>query len=120
MHSLTIRYTALLSVVGAGLIGASCLAQPASVSEGHRLALLICASCHVVASDQEAPPILKNPGPSFVSIANGRGVTAESVRAFIRTTHSTTTPPFTMPNPQLADYQADAIVSYLVSLKGPH
>ena len=120
MGSLSIRLAALLVTVSAGVLGGRCLAQPASVSEGHRLALLICASCHVVASDQEIPPTLRKPTPSFVSIANRRGVTAESVGNFLRTTHSTITPPFKMPNPKMADYQIDAIVSYLLSLKGQH
>jgi mono/diheme cytochrome c family protein len=120
MGSLTTRSAALLVIVSAGVFGTRSLAQPTSVTEGHRLALLICASCHVVASDQEHPPTLRKPARSFVSIANRRGVTAESVGNFLRTTHSTMTPPLKMPNPKLADYQIDAIVSYLLSLKGQH
>ena len=69
---------------------------------------------------RNCPPTLRKPTPSFVSIANRRGVTAESVGNFLRTTHSTTTPPFKMPNPKMADYQIDAIVSYLLSLKRQH
>lgn len=100
-----------------GIIFAQTAHQEIQIKAGHRLALLICASCHVVARDQPSPPILKQPGPSFASIAGNRNITADSIRAFLQTTHSTTTPPFRMPNPELADYQESAIIAYLLSLR---
>jgi len=114
--------TAAIVALAAAVSSASAqgLTGETDTSAGHRLALLLCAPCHVVASDQESPPTLAKPAATFLSIANRRNVTAESLRAFLRTTHSTTTPPFKMPNPQLADYQTDAIVSYPLSLKGQH
>jgi cytochrome c len=85
--------------------------------EGHRLALFLCAPCHVVATDQELPPILDKPAPPFLAIANRPDTTEASLRRFLLTTHRTTSK---MPNPNLADYQINAIVAYLLSLKSQH
>ena len=94
-------------------------AQPNSeeVSRGHRLALLACAPCHVVASDQETAPILRIPGPRFDAIANRTGTTANSLRTFLSTTHARMSVPSGMPNPQLADYQMTELISYILSLR---
>jgi len=47
------------------------------VSAGHALALRLCTPCHVVSPDQEMPPILREPAPSFRTIANKRDTTSE-------------------------------------------
>ena len=80
------------------------VSQEAKPSQGRAFALLVCAACHGVASDQEAPPILHIPGPSFDAIANKPGTTAESLRAFISMIHAKIATATNMPNPQLADY----------------
>lgn len=85
--------------------------------EGHRLAVKICGACHVAAPDQQFPPILRPSAPSFHAIANRPGVSAESLRTFLLTTHSTIATPRNMPNPQLTDDQATAVVSYILSLR---
>ena len=90
------------------------LPGPPDPVAGHRLALLLCAPCHVVATDQEQPPMLDNPAPAFLAIANRPDTTEASLRRFLLTTHRTTSK---MPNPELADYQMNAIVAYLLSLK---
>lgn len=99
-------------------IGGS-IAQPNSeeIARGHRLALLACSPCHVVASDQETAPILRTPGPRFDVIARRAGTTANSLRAFLSTTHAKMTVPSGMPNPQLADYQMTELISYILSLR---
>ncbi len=109
-----------IAIIGALAAFASCAQgspDAADIRKGHQLALEICAVCHVVAPDQKMPPVLNEPGPSFRSIANRKDVTADFVRTFLRTTHATTTSPFKMPDPQLADYETNAIVTYLLSLK---
>ena len=110
---------ASLLLAGIWFSGASvyALSDEATVSQGHRFALLVCAACHVVATDQEAPPILKTPGPSFDAIANRPETTEVSLRAFLKTTHGKIAIPAGMPNPQLVDYQVDEVISYILSLR---
>jgi mono/diheme cytochrome c family protein len=107
---------ALLAVAGAAA------AQPApqakQLAEGHELALALCSVCHVAAADQQGVPVMSHPGPPFRDIANRPGVTADGLRTFLLTTHSTTEPPFTMPNPRLSDRQVDAMIVYILSLRG--
>jgi hypothetical protein len=113
---------ALIGIV-AGSIAGSVRAQErpeeADIREGHRLAVKICDYCHVAASDQQFLPILRPPGPRFEAIANRPGVTAESLRTFFVTTHSTLATPKNMPNPQLTEDQVRVVVSYILSLRRP-
>jgi len=107
-----------LLLVGAWSTGATvALSEEETVSRGRHFALLVCAACHVVATDQEAPPILSTPGPSFDAIANRPETTVASLRAFLTTTHAKITIPTGMPNPQLVDYQIDEVISYILSLR---
>jgi cytochrome c2 len=103
----------------ATLISASvrALSEEATASQGQHFALLACAPCHVVATNQEAPPILRNPGPSFVAIANRPETTADSLSAFLSTTHAKIATPTGMPNPRLAEYQMVEVISYILSLR---
>lgn len=87
------------------------------VRKGHHLAILLCTGCHVVAPDQEYPPTLNPPAPSFASIAQRKDVTADSLREFLSTTHDGLDNPKGMPNPNLADFQMRALVAYLLSLR---
>jgi mono/diheme cytochrome c family protein len=108
-----------LLFIGTWTIGASvqALSEEAAASQGHRFALLVCAACHVVATDQEVPPILRTPGPSFDAIANKPGTTGDSLRVFLSTTHAKIAASTSMPNPQLADYQMAEVISYILSLR---
>jgi mono/diheme cytochrome c family protein len=87
------------------------------VRAGRRLAVLICANCHVVARDQPYQPILRPPAPSFETIAQSPTVTADSIRAFLTTTHRGLDNPRGMPSPELLDYQIKEVASYLLSLR---
>jgi mono/diheme cytochrome c family protein len=100
--------------------GAQDSAPGADPQEGHRLAVKICAACHVVAADQPDPPILQPPAPRFAAIAKRPAATADWLRNFIETTHTTLRTPNNMPNPQLTDDQAAAVISYILSLKPKH
>jgi mono/diheme cytochrome c family protein len=108
-----------LLFIGTWTIGASvqALSKEAAASQGRRFALLVCAACHVVATDQEVPPILRTPGPSFDAIANKPGTTGDSLRVFLSTTHAKIAASTSMPNPQLADYQMAEVISYILSLR---
>jgi mono/diheme cytochrome c family protein len=92
--------------------------ESAVVVRGEHIARIICSACHVVAPDQEYPPLLDTPGPSFSDIANRPGTTQRSLRHFITTTHwDEQTLPMTMPNPMLPPEDTRAVASYIVSLR---
>ena len=84
---------------------------------GHRLAIMVCAFCHVAAPDQANMPILNPPAPSFESIAQRTDVTADWLENFITTTHRGLDNPSGMPNPSLLDYQVKQVTAYLLSLR---
>jgi len=84
---------------------------------GHDLALKICSACHVVARDQEFPPLRRPPAPTFRSIANRPATTADSLRAFLLRTHRTIEQPYNMPNLALADSQIANAAAYILSLR---
>lgn len=87
------------------------------VSKGHQVALMVCSYCHVVSADQPNTPILSPPGPSFESIAQRRDITAESLFNFLNTTHRNIDENHGMPNPELIESHAKAVIAYLLSLR---
>jgi len=90
----------------------------ASAAHGEHIAQLVCSACHVVAANQEYPPLLTKPAPSFAEIANRPGVSAESLQHFIQSTHwDTDTLPMTMPSPMLSKSEARAVADYILTLR---
>jgi mono/diheme cytochrome c family protein len=88
------------------------------LERGEHIARLVCSACHVVASDQEFPPLLRPPAPSFDEIANRPATDAQAVGKFVATTHwDMKTLPMQMPNPMLSKKQTAAVARYLVSLR---
>lgn len=89
-----------------------------TVGRGEQLSRLICSACHVVAADQEFPPLLRQPAPPFADIANRDGVSEKSLRHFITMTHwDEKTLPMSMPNPELTEEQTIAVSRYIMSLR---
>ncbi|MGT2436269.1 c-type cytochrome [Bradyrhizobium betae] len=99
----------LISVVHTAA-GASRSAAGASRSaaEGHRLAQAWCQTCHAVEPDMAG---WFDRAPSFQAIADRNGTTALSLKVFWKTSHQT------MPNLVISPQQADALSSYILSLK---
>ena len=93
----------------------ACGAAPLARAEEGQSDLV--AACHVVAADQISPPILKPPAPSFVAIVKHGDVSEASLRKLLSTPHGNLGRSAKMPNPQLADFQIDKVVAYLLSLK---
>lgn len=92
----------------------------AQLRRGEEIARLLCSACHVVAQDQEYPPLLEDPAPAFQSIANRPETNAKILRHFILTTHwDYKLLPLSMPNPGLSPADTTAVVRYILSLKGP-
>ena len=79
-----------------------------SASEGRRLAEAVCETCHAIGPHMAG---ISNQAPSFEAIANRHGTTALSVKVFLKTSHES------MPNLVIAPDQADALASYILSLK---
>jgi cytochrome c553 len=104
---------------------ASALAQSATagksvVTRGEQLSKLLCPSCHVVATNQEFAPILRQPTPSFTEIANRPDTSVASLQRFISTTHwDEKTIPMQMPNPGLSKEEMKAVTAYILSLRKP-
>ena len=96
------------------------LVQSDAVESGHKLALYLCSTCHDVDPNQEFPPALINPAPSFASIANNANSTRASLRKFLNTTHGDVAKlPIQMPDVMLTESQKDAAVAYIMSLRNP-
>jgi len=84
-----------------------------NVAAGRAFALNNCDACHLVASQQQLPPVA-NYGPSFFNIANKPTTTAESLVAFLGHPHGYTN----MPYPDLAPQDLANVVAYILSLRG--
>jgi mono/diheme cytochrome c family protein len=88
------------------------------VARGEQLARQQCSACHVVASDQELPPLRRLPTPSFYEIANRPKTTWQSLEHFIGTTHwDMKTVPMTMPDQLLTKDERAAVSRYILSLR---
>ncbi len=84
---------------------------------GRTLALEVCAACHVVAKEQSFQPILQPPAPNFKALVRRPALSETFLRHFLSSPHGSMGEKGGMPNPRLADYQIDEIVTYLMSLK---
>jgi mono/diheme cytochrome c family protein len=88
-----------------------------AVQMGRSLALRLCSTCHDVSSNQEFPPALSNPGPSFAAIANRRDTSRETLRLFLDNRHGDISVfPMKMPDLMLTDAQKEQAVAYILSL----
>ena len=115
----TMQTMLVLSLIfSAGLLSAT--AQPDSnedIQNGHKLAVAVCAYCHLAAPDQADRPTVKPPAPSFESIAQRKDTTADSLRLFLTTTHRGIDAPKGMPDLDLMDYQLKELIAYILSLR---
>lgn len=112
----------LMGAVVCGLLSpraqAQAAADSAELARGEHIARFVCATCHVVAKDQEFAPILSKPAPSFLDIANRPGVSAESLEHFITSTHwDPDKIGMTMPALMATPEQTRAVARYIVSLR---
>ena len=94
--------------------------QDPQLARGEHLARLICTACHVVASNQEYPPLLADPAPAFADIAGRPGANAAALTSFINSTHwDEKTLPLRMPDQKLSKRDTQAVVAYILSLRKP-
>lgn len=87
------------------------------IRQGHQLAAMLCAQCHVAAADQRFMPEINPPAPPFATIAQRPDLSADWLKTYLATTHRGLDNPKGMPNPYLADYQVRQVSAYLLSLR---
>jgi cytochrome c len=102
------HFMVLLLTTGLALLAECCLAAPASLSEGQRLAEGLCARCHAVAPSR---PNSWTDAPTFESIANRPGMTREWLVQFIPKPHGH------MSAWNYTPAQVDSIATYILSLR---
>ena len=101
----------------AGPVSGQESANSDDIRAGHKLAVLVCANCHVAAPDQPNNPILRPPAEPFASIVQRKSVTADWLQNYMKTTHQGLDNPNGMPNPQLLDFQIKQVSAYFLSLR---
>jgi len=106
-----------LAIALAGIVPAGAQTPMSKIADGRGTALKVCASCHVVVSDQVQPPTLKPPAPPFAEIAARPNATEASLRDFLTKPHGEARGLSAMPGFLMPSRQADAIIAYLMSLK---
>jgi mono/diheme cytochrome c family protein len=87
------------------------------VAEGRSLARSSCATCHVVADAAREVPAPRPPAPGFREIVSRPSFSADGLRNFLASNHRRLGPDQAMPNPRLSEYQIEAIVAYLETIK---
>ncbi len=85
------------------------------VDAGRKLALEVCANCHVVPGEARSP-VLNPPAPSFVEIAGKPGASAASLSAFLAEPHGNQRRTSGMPPFLLPPSVVEAVVAYLLTL----
>jgi mono/diheme cytochrome c family protein len=108
---------ALFLALALALVGAALASETATVAAGRKLALDVCAACHVVASDQPRAPLLKPPAPSFADIVERQNATQAWLRDFLARPHGESRRMSAMPPFLLPSSEVDAVVAYLLSVK---
>ncbi len=99
------------------LAGTSLVCAQEDVDAGRKLASRVCAACHIISKTQAVPPILHPPAPSFATLARQHKFNEGRLRHFLATPHGEMGQHGKMPNPELADYQINRIIAYLLSLQ---
>ena len=101
-----------LVVAGAAVpANADSLSKLVDVTDGDRLAHTLCVNCHVV--DTNGPVIRTDRVPSFSWIANQKGLTANTLPAWLSTSHER------MPDFALTRDEIRKVSAYIMSLRTP-
>ena len=87
------------------------------VAEGRALAHSSCATCHVVPDATKEPLALRPSAPPFRELISRPSFSSDGLRQFLASNHRRLGPDQAMPNPRLSEYQIEAIVAYLETLK---
>jgi mono/diheme cytochrome c family protein len=89
-----------------------------SVTAGKKLAERLCATCHVVAPQQDHALTRFPPAPAFEEIAHRPGIDAASLERFLETTHwDMKSLPMTMPDFGITAKDRSDAAAYILSLR---
>lgn len=80
-----------------------------SPAKGLEYARAVCAECHAVERSVAQSP--NRDAPSFVTVAETRGMTAMAIRAWLQSAHPT------MPNLLVKTEDRDNLIAYILGLK---
>lgn len=86
------------------------------VAEGRALAHGSCGACHIVSNVAKKPPASSS-APSLLEIINRPSFSVDELRQFLASSHRRLGPDQAMPNPRLTEYQIEAVVAYLQTLR---
>lgn len=87
------------------------------MAEGRALAHSSCGTCHLLPDAAKEAPPPRPPAPSFLEIVSRPSFSADGLRQFLTSNHRRLGPDQAMPNPRLSEYQIEAIVAYLETLR---
>jgi hypothetical protein len=87
------------------------------LAEGRAFARASCATCHVVSDATKDAVAARPAAPSFPEMAKRPSFSADGVRQLLRSNHRRLGTDQTMPNPRLSEYQIEAVVAYLETLR---
>lgn len=79
-----------------------------NLERGYALAQEVCAQCHSVERDENAPELI---APSFTQIANSHGMSPTALAVILQTPHEL------MPNLVLQGDDLVNVITYIMSLK---
>ena len=115
------RVVAVSSALFALLSGpaAHAASDEAAIRAGHNLAIGSCIACHEVAPGQAVKPVLGPGIPSFESLANRPGTTAESLQTAMKSArwHEPAMAATLLPMSRLSDKQRAEVAAYILSLR---
>jgi mono/diheme cytochrome c family protein len=94
-------------------------ADAASIRAGHNIAVTSCVACHTVTRTQAVAPVLGPGIPTFEEIANRPDVTAESLRAAMKTArwHDNAIAGRLLPMSRISDREQAQVAAFIVSLQ---
>jgi mono/diheme cytochrome c family protein len=107
--SISPLFIALILAGAAVPANADSLSKLVDIADGDRLAHTLCVNCHVV--DTNGPVIRTDRVPSFSWIANQKGLTANTLPAWLSTSHER------MPDFALTRDEIRKVSAYIMSLR---
>jgi mono/diheme cytochrome c family protein len=116
MSRVLVVSSAFLLFCGTDAFAAS---DEAAIRAGHDLAIGNCIACHEVAPGQTVKPVLGPGIPSFETIANRPGASAESLQESMKSArwHGPSMAATLLPMSRLSDKQRAQVAAYILTLR---
>ena len=114
-----IAFLAVLAGTGAHAAEDQSHADSVAIRAGHNIAVTSCVACHTVSPNQALPPVLGPGIPTFEDIANRPDISADSLRAAMKTArwHDKALASRLLPMSRLSDKQQGEVAAFIVSLR---